>query len=97
MPATTLVAMFDAQVAAAPDAVAVQCGDTELTYREFDSRINRVARRLIAAGVGPETRVALGMRRSVELLVGGMYAVAKAGGATCPSTRPSPQSGPTTS
>ena len=83
VPATTLVAMFDAQVAAAPDAVAVQCGDTELTYREFDSRINRVARRLIAAGVGPETRVALGMRRSVELLVG-MYAVAKAGGAYVP-------------
>ncbi|MGV9743694.1 amino acid adenylation domain-containing protein [Rhodococcus zopfii] len=83
LPATTLVSLFDAQVAAAPDAIALHSGDIELTYREFDSRINRLARRLIAAGVRPETRVALGMRRSVELLVG-MYAVAKAGGAYVP-------------
>ncbi|MFZ2530050.1 MAG: amino acid adenylation domain-containing protein [Rhodococcus sp. (in: high G+C Gram-positive bacteria)] len=83
VPANTLVSLFDAQVAAAPDSIALRCGSIELTYREFDARVNRLARRLIAAGVGPETRVALGMRRSVELLVG-MYAVAKAGGAYVP-------------
>ena len=44
---------------------------------------NRLARHLIAVGVGPESLVALAMRRSVDLLVG-MYAVVKAGGAYVP-------------
>ncbi|MGN0123014.1 MAG: amino acid adenylation domain-containing protein, partial [Rhodococcus sp. (in: high G+C Gram-positive bacteria)] len=83
VPAGTLVSLFDAQVAARPDAVALDHETGTLTYREFDGRVNRLARHLIDLGVGPETAVALGMRRSVELLVG-MYAVAKAGGAYVP-------------
>ncbi|RVW00084.1 non-ribosomal peptide synthetase, partial [Rhodococcus xishaensis] len=79
----TLVDLFDAQVAAAPEAPALVAGDERLTYGQFDARVNRLARLLIAAGVGPESRVALAMRRSVELIVG-MYAVAKAGGAYVP-------------
>ncbi|MDH6279132.1 non-ribosomal peptide synthetase [Prescottella agglutinans] len=79
----TLVDLFDASVAAAPHAPALVAETERLTYVEFDARVNRLARRLIAMGVGPETRVALAMRRSVELLVG-MYAVAKAGGAYVP-------------
>ncbi|GAB4589244.1 hypothetical protein Ntsu_70760 [Nocardia sp. IFM 10818] len=54
-----------------------------LTYAEFDARVNRLARHLIAGGVGPERTVALAMRRSVELVVA-MYAVVKAGGAYVP-------------
>ncbi|RVW06847.1 non-ribosomal peptide synthetase [Prescottella agglutinans] len=79
----TLVDLFDASVAAAPHAPALVAEAERLTYAEFDARVNRLARCLIAMGVGPETRVALAMRRSVELLVG-MYAVAKAGGAYVP-------------
>ncbi|GAB2626438.1 amino acid adenylation domain-containing protein [Prescottella soli] len=79
----TLADLFDARVAAAPHAPALVAETERLTYVEFDTRVNRLARRLIAMGVGPETRVALAMRRSVELLVG-MYAVAKAGGAYVP-------------
>nr|WP_280213240.1 condensation domain-containing protein [Nocardia cyriacigeorgica] len=57
-------------------------GDT-LSYGEFAARVNRLARYLIAHGVGPETRVALEMRRSIDLVVG-MYAVTVAGGAYVP-------------
>ncbi|WP_228839032.1 condensation domain-containing protein, partial [Nocardia amamiensis] len=49
-----------------------------LTYSEFHARVNRLARFLIADGVGPESLVALGMRRSLELVIG-MHAVVKAG------------------
>ncbi len=79
----TLVDLFDAQVKATPDGIALVSGAERVTYAEFDARVNRLARRLIADGVGPESLVALSIRRSVDLLVG-MYAVAKAGGAYVP-------------
>ncbi|PTR31410.1 amino acid adenylation domain-containing protein [Rhodococcus sp. OK519] len=79
----TLVDLFDGQVAGAPHAPALVAAGERLSYAEFDARVNRLARRLIGMGVGPESRVALAMRRSVDLLVG-MYAVAKAGGAYVP-------------
>ncbi|OZF39998.1 hypothetical protein CH296_01470 [Rhodococcus sp. 14-2496-1d] len=79
----TLAALFDRRVQADPDAIALIDARQSLTYREFDARINRLARVLIASGVGPQVTVALAIRRSVELLVA-MYAVTKAGGAYVP-------------
>ncbi|WP_425297949.1 non-ribosomal peptide synthetase, partial [Nocardia brasiliensis] len=54
-----------------------------LTYREFDDRVNRLARLLIDRGVGAESLVGLAIRRSVDLVVG-MYAIVTAGGAYVP-------------
>ncbi|MET8878197.1 amino acid adenylation domain-containing protein, partial [Nocardia sp. NPDC004604] len=54
-----------------------------LTYAEFGARVHRLARRLIEAGVGPEKLVALGLRRSVDLVVAA-YAVQAAGGGYVP-------------
>ncbi|WP_157762223.1 non-ribosomal peptide synthetase [Nocardia yamanashiensis] len=70
-------------VAAHPDAVAVHYEGAELTYREFDWRVNRLARLLIAQGVGTESLVGLAVRRSLDLVIG-MYAVVTAGGAYVP-------------
>ncbi|MFE5288887.1 amino acid adenylation domain-containing protein [Nocardia sp. NPDC056611] len=81
--AATLVSRFDAQVAATPDAVALVFADETLTYRELAERSNRLARLLIAEGVGPESLVALALRRSTELVVA-MYAVLQAGAAYVP-------------
>ncbi|SUA76424.1 Tyrocidine synthase III [Nocardia otitidiscaviarum] len=66
-----------------PDAVAVVYEGAELTYREFDERVNRLARLLIAEGVGAESLVGLAIRRSLDLVVG-MYAIITAGGAYVP-------------
>ncbi len=79
----TLVSMFEAQLARTPDAVALSFEGTSLSYAEFAQRVYRLARWLIDRGVGPETYVALGMRRSIDLVVG-MYAVSVAGGAYVP-------------
>src|SRR5690606_12017453 len=79
----TLVAMFEAQAARTPDTPALTFADTTLSYAQFSARVNRLARHLISLGVGPDTHVALGMRRSIELVVG-MYAVTVAGGAYVP-------------
>ncbi|MGV9409270.1 amino acid adenylation domain-containing protein [Nocardia sp. NPDC003693] len=82
-PAATLVSVFAEQVARTPGAPALIAEGTSLSYGEFAERVHRLARRLIAAGVGPETLVALGIRRSVDLVVA-MYAVLEAGGAYVP-------------
>ncbi|MEV5392256.1 amino acid adenylation domain-containing protein, partial [Nocardia farcinica] len=75
---------FDIQVRRTPDAIAVRADDGEtLTYAELSARANRLARLLIAAGVGPESLVVLAMPRGVELVVA-MYAVLRAGGAYVP-------------
>ncbi|MFZ2528974.1 MAG: amino acid adenylation domain-containing protein [Rhodococcus sp. (in: high G+C Gram-positive bacteria)] len=79
----TLAAEFASQVVRTPDAPAVEFDGTVLTYAEFSSRVNRLARHLISLGVGPDTFVGLGMRRSMEMVVG-MYAVVVAGGAYVP-------------
>ncbi|MCX5045886.1 amino acid adenylation domain-containing protein [Aldersonia sp. NBC_00410] len=79
----TLIGMFDRQVAATPNAPAVTFGAETLTYAEFAGRIRRLARHLIDLGVGPEVLVALGMRRSLDLVTA-MYAVLAAGGAYVP-------------
>ncbi|MEV6277727.1 non-ribosomal peptide synthase/polyketide synthase [Nocardia sp. NPDC051832] len=81
--AATLVSMFEAQVARTPDAVALRFGTETLSYRELAGRGNRLARCLIEHGAGPETVVALHLRRSVDLVVA-MYAILAAGAAYVP-------------
>jgi amino acid adenylation domain-containing protein len=66
-----------------PDAIALTCGDTEVNYRELNRAANRLAHRLISAGVAPEARVGVLAERSIEMVVG-ILAVLKAGGAYVP-------------
>ncbi|QKW30763.1 non-ribosomal peptide synthase/polyketide synthase [Streptomyces seoulensis] len=82
-PHATLPEAFARQAARTPDALAVRGGDRLLTYRELDERSNRLARRLIAAGAGPERFVALCLPRTAELVVA-LLAVLKSGAAYLP-------------
>ncbi len=79
----TLMSLFDAQVARTPDAPAVRFGDTTLSYAELDSRARSLAVELMRWGVGPETLVAVAMRRGIDLVVA-IYAVLRAGGGYVP-------------
>ncbi|WP_331023625.1 amino acid adenylation domain-containing protein [Longimicrobium sp.] len=75
--------LFEAQVKRTPGAVAVSFEGSRLTYAELNARANRVAHHLRALGVGPEVRVAVGVRRGLETVVG-LLAVLKAGGGYVP-------------
>jgi len=76
--------LFEEQAARAPGAPAVRLDDgATLTYGELNARANRLARRLRALGIGPESRVGISLERSAELIVA-IVAVAKAGGAYVP-------------
>nr|QEO75073.1 condensation domain-containing protein [uncultured bacterium] len=75
--------LFAEQIRRGPDRVAVEHGAESLTYRELDDRSTALARRLVDAGVGPESVVALTMPRSAELVVA-VLGVLKAGAAYLP-------------
>lgn len=75
--------LFETQAAATPHRIAVADAVTTLTYGELNRRANRLARHLRNAGVRPDVAVAVGMRRSVAMLVAWL-GVLKAGGAFVP-------------
>ena len=56
--------LFAAQVARAPEAVALGCGGRSMTYRELDEASNRLAHLLTGYGAGPGACVALLFSRS---------------------------------
>ncbi|MFJ9679414.1 amino acid adenylation domain-containing protein [Streptomyces sp. NPDC101194] len=82
-PAATIPELFDRQVRATPDAVALAGDGVSLSYREVGEQADRLARLLVTRGVGPESVVAVALPRSAQLWIA-MLAVVKAGGAYLP-------------
>ncbi|WP_330180334.1 amino acid adenylation domain-containing protein [Nocardia sp. NBC_01503] len=78
-----LTAAIARQAAEHPHAVAVVSENESVTFAELYDRATRRARWLIAQGIGPESLVAVAMRRSLEQVIT-LYAVAEAGAAWVP-------------
>jgi amino acid adenylation domain-containing protein/non-ribosomal peptide synthase protein (TIGR01720 family) len=74
---------FSAAARQCPDAVALVEGAVQLSYREVDLRASQLARGLRAMGLGPESRVALCMDRSLEMVIA-VLGILKAGAAYVP-------------
>nr|WP_168509945.1 non-ribosomal peptide synthetase [Streptomyces sp. S1D4-11]QIY97413.1 amino acid adenylation domain-containing protein [Streptomyces sp. S1D4-11] len=79
----TFPALFEAQVAARPDAPAIEDDTTRLSYREVDERANRLAHHLRDLGAGPGRVVGLCVERGADLVVG-LLGIMKAGAAYLP-------------
>jgi len=75
--------LFEAWVKRAPEAPALSFRGESISYAELNARANRLARRLVARGVGAESVVAISLERSPEIVVA-LLAVNKAGGAFLP-------------
>ncbi|MGV4892307.1 amino acid adenylation domain-containing protein, partial [Streptomyces viridosporus] len=87
LPDVSLPQAFEARVRRTPDAVAVTCGDEQLTYARVHELSDRLARDLAEHGVGAESPVVVAMDRGVHVPVV-LLAVLKAGGSYVP-VRPS--------
>ncbi len=79
----TLHQAFAAVAARSPDDTALTFRDEQVTYGALEAASNRLARRLVAAGIGPESRVGLIFERSLEMMTA-LLGVLKAGGAYVP-------------
>nr|WP_225937950.1 non-ribosomal peptide synthetase [Myxococcus sp. RHSTA-1-4] len=79
----TVHALFSAQAARTPDAVALDFEGQRMTYRQLEARSNQLARRLREAGVRPGVLAGLSSERSLEMVVA-MLATLKAGGGYLP-------------
>ncbi|GAA4236754.1 hypothetical protein GCM10022254_47190 [Actinomadura meridiana] len=59
LPEATVPELFAARAADSPDRTALVTGDGALTYAELDARADRLASRLVGAGIGPDAVVGL--------------------------------------
>ncbi|WP_206794702.1 non-ribosomal peptide synthetase [Amycolatopsis sp. MtRt-6] len=82
-PAVTVPELVRAQTVTTPDAVAAVDEDEQVTYRELNVRVDRLARALASRGAGPERVVAISLPRSVGLVVA-LLAVLRTGAAFLP-------------
>ncbi len=82
-PAVSIPALFAAQLARTPQAVAISCGERSWTYREVEEAANRLAHLLAGQGAGPGQCAALLVERSAQAVVA-MLAVLKTGAAYLP-------------
>ncbi|QBD77241.1 amino acid adenylation domain-containing protein [Ktedonosporobacter rubrisoli] len=75
--------LFEGQVLRTPDAVALVCGDEQITYEELNRRANQLAHHLRFMGITIEDTVGICLERSVAMLIG-LLGILKAGGAYVP-------------
>lgn len=75
--------LFEEQVRARPDDVAISCGDAAWTYAELNRRANRIGRALLARGLEREGVVAVVTERTLDWAAA-VLAVFKAGGVYLP-------------
>jgi nonribosomal peptide synthetase DhbF len=90
-PTLELVEAVRRQVQATPEALAIIGEEESLTYQELEARSNRLAHWLADRGVRTESRVAVCLPRTVNLVVA-LLAVIKAGGAYVPIDPDHPRS-----
>ncbi|MDF0734272.1 non-ribosomal peptide synthetase [Pseudomonas entomophila] len=82
-PARLLVEQLNEQARLTPERTALVWEGGQYDYAALHQQANRLAHYLRDKGVGPDTRVAIAVERSPQLLVG-LLAILKAGGAYVP-------------
>ena len=88
--AKTVIEVFEAQVKALPDQMAIVYENERLTYQELNDRANAVAHKLKSLGVKPNDCVALMAGSGPEMIIG-MFGILKAGGAYVPLEPTAPE------
>jgi iturin family lipopeptide synthetase B len=80
---STVIDLFEAQVSATPDHIAVKSDDEQLSYREFNQQKDQLAALLIRSGVLAGELVGVMLDREIRL-VPSVYGIMKAGAVYVP-------------
>jgi len=75
--------LVEAQVVRTPALPAVRCEGREISYADLNARANQLARRLQRLGAGPDTRVAVALTPSIDVVTA-VLAILKTGAAYVP-------------
>lgn len=79
----TVQQLFEMHASRVPDAIAVICGQAQISYASLNARANVLAHRLRQFGVGPDVLTGICSLRSIDMVTA-ILAVLKAGGAYVP-------------
>jgi amino acid adenylation domain-containing protein len=92
--ASDVIARFDAQVKARPQATALICGSERVSYEALDRRVSDLTRHLVAIGAREDSVIAVRLERDAQL-VAALLAVLRAQAAYLPldTTIPSERAG----
>lgn len=86
-----LVGMMQKSAKRDPQHTALIFNDEEVSFEDFNARVNQLAHKLISMGVQKDEFVCICMERSIELVVA-IWATIKAGGAYVPLNTEDPES-----
>ncbi|MBT5270698.1 MAG: amino acid adenylation domain-containing protein, partial [Candidatus Marinimicrobia bacterium] len=75
--------LFEEQVEQTPDAVAVMFEEQYVTYRQLNTKANKLANYLKNLGVGPEMLIGICLERSIEMIIA-LLGILKSGGTYVP-------------
>ena len=82
--------LIEKQVEISPDAIAVTCDASTISYAELNRKANQLAHQLISMGAKPDMLIGICMDRSIDLIVG-LLAILKSGAAYLPIDLSYPQ------
>lgn len=83
LPEVDVIQLIESQAARSPQALALSCGDSRLTYQQLNDQANVMARQLLGMKIGAGSRVAVALTRSPSLLIA-LLAIQKTGAAYLP-------------
>ncbi|MGB3464330.1 MAG: condensation domain-containing protein, partial [Cyclobacteriaceae bacterium] len=86
----TIVELFEKQVAATPDTIALEMASEQATYKELNEKANQLASHLRSLGVNQSTVVGLMLERSINMIVG-ILGILKSGGVYFPLDSSQPE------
>lgn len=75
--------IFEEQVEKTPNRIAVSINNEQITYKELNSRANKLANYLVKKGVSTDVPVGIRINKSIEMIIG-ILAIIKAGGCYLP-------------
>ena len=79
----TVYNIFEEQTEKTPNRIAVSINNEKITYKELNSKANRLARYLVEKGVTRDVPVGIRINKSLEMIIG-ILAIIKAGGCYLP-------------